>query len=157
MEFKVEYAEGYEDPWLVIAEEGWFFPMPTEQKAQNLCETLKELFKPKKPTTIAEYYTEWEKAITELSNKEERLTKVKEEYNQKEFDIVFLNKENVDFKELYGSTSEKVRKQHAALKLQKLANEKTDLELSIDYLKRRIDFIKSIVKAKLFTVYGVGE
>ena len=110
----------------------------------------KEIIKPNK--TIGDYYQEWEAAITELSDKEIQLSEVKEEYNKKEFDIVFLNKENIDFKELYGSTSEKVRKQHAAMELKNLADEKTDLELSIDYLKRHIDFIKSIVQAKLYGV-----
>lgn len=153
MKFKVEYAEGYEDPWLVKSEEGWFFPMPTEQQAQNLCETLKELFKPKKPTTIADYYTEWEKAITEIDTKTKDLLNLKETYNQMEQDII----ENTDFKELYGANNQKVRDNHVKNELKDMVEQKQTLELRIDYLKRRIDFIKSIVKAKLFTIYGVGE
>lgn len=106
---------------------------------------LDQIEKPREPKTIEDYYNEWQNAITELSEKEEELSLIKEEYNEKEFDVVFINSEGVDFKELYGSTSEKVRKQHASMKLQTLADAKTDLELSIDYLKRRIDFIKSIM------------
>lgn len=109
----------------------------------------------KKEMTIEDYFSEWDRLLNELSEKEIRLSEVKEEYNEKEFDIVFLNTGNVDFKELYGSTSEKVRKQHASMKLQALADEKTELELSIDYIKRRISFIRSLLNMQS-TLIEVG-
>lgn len=108
-----------------------------------------------KEMTLEDYFSEWNRLVNELSEKEIRLSEVKEEYNEKEFDIVFLNTDNVDFKELYGSTSEKVRKQHASMKLQALADEKTELELSIDYLKRRISFIKNLLNMQR-TLIEVG-
>ena len=108
-----------------------------------LNELSKEILK--KPVTIEEWFSEWGNLVIELSEKETELSSLKDEYNQKEFDIVFLNSDNVDFKEMYGSTSEKVRKQHAQMKLQSMADSKTDLELSIDYLKRRIEFIKGLM------------
>ena len=108
-----------------------------------LNELSKEILK--KPVTIEEWFSEWGNLVIELSEKETELSSLKDEYNQKEFDIVFLNSDNVDFKEMYGSTSEKVRKQHAQMKLQSMADAKTDLELSIDYLKRRIEFIKGLM------------
>ena len=42
---------------------------------------------------------EWNKAILELSQKEEKLIQVKQEYSQKKFNIKYV--EDIDFKELY--------------------------------------------------------
>jgi hypothetical protein len=53
----------------------------------------------------------YEDLIMELSDKEERYAKLKEEYNAKDFEIVYMS--DINFKGLYGSTSEMVRKQHA--------------------------------------------
>ena len=89
---------------------------------------------------------EWYNLISELSKKEEKLYNKKEEYNQKEFEIVFIN--DIDFKALYGSTAEKVRKQHAKTILKELDNEIKSLELSIDYLKRRLTYLKGLVTVK---------
>lgn len=89
---------------------------------------------------------EWYNLISELSKKEEKLYNKKEEYNQKEFEIVFI--EDIDFKALYGSTAEKVRKQHAKTILKELDNEIKSLELSIDYLKRRLTYLKGLVTVK---------
>lgn len=111
----------------------------------------KEIIKPNK--TIADYYHEWEAAITEIDTKTKDLLNLKETYNQMEQDII----ENTDFKELYGANNQKVRDNHVKNELKDMVEQKQTLELRIDYLKRRIDFIKSIVHAKLHTVYGVGE
>ena len=94
--------------------------------------------------TIEDWYTEWDNLIHELSNKEIDLINIKEEYNQREFEIVYMDK-SIDWKELYGSSSEKVRKQHAVNELQALVDAKHDLQISIDYLKRRIKFIASVM------------
>ena len=144
MEFRVEFEEGYDDPYFVKSDDGWFFPVATEKQAKNLCDSLNAKFNSKR-VTIEDYYNEWDKAITELSEKEADLSLIKEEYSEKEFDIVFINSEGVDFKDLYGSTSEKVRKNHIKKELKSLEDAKNDLNVSIDYLKRRIDFIKSIM------------
>lgn len=89
---------------------------------------------------------DWTMMITELSDKEVELKKLKEEYATKEFDIVFMS--DIDFKSLYGSTSEKVRRQHASNELKPLKDKINDLELSIDYLKRRITFLKDLIRTK---------
>lgn len=89
---------------------------------------------------------EYEGFIAELSYKEMELSKKKENFNQKEFEIVYLS--DINFKELYGSTSEKVRKQHASNELKPLKDELQGLELSIDYLKRYIVFIRELCKWK---------
>lgn len=89
---------------------------------------------------------EWENLITELSDKEARLTELKELQTGKEFDIVY--KSDIDFKSLYGSTSEKVRKQHANDVLAELNDEINNLELSINWIKRYIPLIKEAVQVK---------
>lgn len=89
---------------------------------------------------------EWYNIINELSQKEEQLYYKKAEYNRREFEIVFID--DIDFKAIYGSTSEKVRKQHAKNVLKELDNELKSLELSIDYLKRRLTYLKGLVTVK---------
>lgn len=89
---------------------------------------------------------EWYNLISELSKKEEQLYFKKEEYNQREFEIVFQS--DIDFKALYGSTAEKVRKQHAKTELKELDKEIKGLELSVDYLKRRLSYLKGLVTVK---------
>lgn len=50
----------------------------------------------------------YEDLIIELSQKETEHIEVKEDYDSKEFEIVYMS--DIDFKKLYGSTAEKVRK-----------------------------------------------
>lgn len=82
----------------------------------------------------------WEGLIAELSLKEIALCKLKEEYDKKEFDIVYNS--DIDFKALYGSTSEKVRKQHAKDMLIDLSKKIDSLELSIKWIKNYIPLIR---------------
>ena len=42
MKFRVEYQEGFSDPWFVKCDE-WFFCCHTEIQANFLCERLNEL------------------------------------------------------------------------------------------------------------------
>lgn len=91
--------------------------------------------------TIDDYFKEWEKYIRELSEKEIDLINLKETYAEQEQEIL----SNTDFKELYGANNDKVRKNHIKKELKSLEDAKNDLIVSIDYLKRRIDFIKSIM------------
>lgn len=95
------------------------------------------------PKTIEEYFNDWELLITELSEKEIELRNLKEKYDEKEFKIVYQS--DIDFKELYGSTSEKVRKHHANKELQPIDDAINELELSISYIKRRLDYIKHLM------------
>lgn len=90
----------------------------------------------------------WGDLINELSLKETALCKKKEVYDKKEFEIVFMNKD-IDFKELYGSASEKVRKQHAKDMLIELNNEIKSLELSISWIKNYIPLLKNRLSLKL--------
>ena len=89
---------------------------------------------------------EYEDFITELSYKEMELSKKKEIFNKEEFEIIYIS--DIDFKSLYGSTVEKVRKQHASTVLKPLKTKLNGLELSIDYLKRYIVFIRELIRVK---------
>lgn len=82
----------------------------------------------------------WEFLVAELSIKEIALCNKKEEYDKKEFEIVYNS--DIDFKDLYGSTSEKVRKQHAKDMLIDLSKEIDSLELSIKWIKNYIPLIR---------------
>ncbi len=84
--------------------------------------------------------------VVELTYKETEYMELKEQYNSEEFEIVYLS--DINFKELYGSTSEKVRKQHASTVLKPLKTKLNGLELSIDYLKRYISFLRELVQVK---------
>ena len=84
--------------------------------------------------------------VVELSRKETEYMELKEQYNSEEFEIVYMS--DINFKELYGSTSKKVRKQHASTVLKPLKTKLNGLELSIDWLKRYIVFIRELCKWK---------
>ena len=88
--------------------------------------------------------------LAELFNKEARYNGLKEKYDNNEFEIVYVA--DIDYKALYGSTAEKVRKQHAKMILKDSNKEIQDLELSIDYLKKEISFLKLVVRAKIATM-----
>ncbi len=141
MEFHVEFEEGYDDSYFVKSDEGWFFPVATEKQAETLCDYLNSLVQKDESVTIDDYFKEWESAIIELSEKEVDLINLKELYSEQEQEIL----SNTDFKELYGANNDKVRKNHIKKELKSLEDAKNDLIVSIDYLKRRIDFIKNIM------------
>ena len=89
---------------------------------------------------------EWECLLIELSRKEVDLAQTKEMYNAKEFEIVYMS--DIDFKALYGSTSEKVRKQHASNELKQLKDKQNDLELSIQWIKSYLPFLREAIRLK---------
>lgn len=141
MEFYIEYHENYDEPYFIKEKEtGWFFPVQTEIQAKTLCDYLNELTN-KKQNTLEEYFTEWEQNITELDNKAKQLIDIKETYNQLEQKIL----EETDFKELYGANNQKIRDNHVKNELKDIVDEKHDLKLRIEYLQRRIDFIKTLM------------
>ena len=98
---------------------------------------------------------EYEDFIAELSYKEMELSKKKEIFNREEFEIIYIS--DIDFKSLYGSTAEKVRKQHANTVLKKLKTEINNLELSIDWLKRYISFLRELIRVKRVLMEVKGE
>lgn len=121
----------------------WFIPVGNENQANLVKDKLIEITSPKeKPSTIEDYFNEWEQLIEELSQKEVELINLKEVYGEKEQEILL----NTDFKELYGANNDKIRKNHVKKTLQAMTDAKNELEVSIDYLKRRIDFIKNMMR-----------
>ena len=136
--YELVYEKDFE-MWRVRNKEtGWFFPVNTEVEGETLVE---EFNKTKEPKSIEDFFNEWEKAINELKDKSVELINLKESYNQMEQDIV----ENTDFKELYGANNQKVRDNHVKNELKDMVDAKHDLELRIEYLKRRIDFVKNVL------------
>lgn len=93
----------------------------------------------KNEKTIDDYFDEWNNSLIELSAKEIELINLKELYSEREQEII----QTTDFKELYGANNADVRKNHVKKTLQSMTDAKNDLTISIDYLKRRIDFIKN--------------
>ena len=87
---------------------------------------------------------EWSKLVTELSNKEIALYKWKECYQIKSEEIIA----NTDFKALYGKNNEKVRKEHVKSELSDWYDTIKALEFSIDWISRRIVYLKELIRTK---------
>lgn len=88
--------------------------------------------------------SEWSELIIELSSKEIKYYDLKEKYNELSEEIIA----STDFKELYGKNNESVRKNHVKHELSDIVNELKTLEFSIDYIKRRISFLKQLIHTK---------
>ena len=86
----------------------------------------------------------YEDLVLQLTSMEVELYKLKEQYNLKEFEIVFKSTD-IDFKALYGSTAEKVRKQHATNVLSELGDKKLSLELSIAFIQNYIPLLREVL------------
>lgn len=87
---------------------------------------------------------EWESLINELSDKEIALYQWKSVYQIKADEIVAVT----DFKALYGANNQKVRDNHVKQELSDWYDTITDLEFSINYIARRISFLKELIKTK---------
>ena len=87
---------------------------------------------------------EWSNLIDELSEKEIALYKWKECYNIKSDEII----KNTNFKELYGANNADVRKTHVKNELTDWYDTIKNLEFSIDYIVRRISFLKELIRTK---------
>ena len=105
------------------------------EKPKTLCDLDKD---------ITENISEWSGLITELSLKEVELHQIKERIFDKEQWMT----ENTDFKTMYGKNNSDIRKQHFKKFLKDEYAVKLGLEISIDYLKRRISFIKQLIHTK---------
>lgn len=99
---------------------------------------------PMTKTTVAKDLWEWSRLITELCDRERDLYKVKEEYNALSEKIIA----ETDFKALYGKNNESVRKQHVKSELSDMYEIIKAHEFGIDYCKRRISYLKSLIRVK---------
>jgi len=93
---------------------------------------------------IMDNITEWSSLVTELSNKERMLFDKKETYRGLSEEII----KGTDFKALYGKNNDNIRKQHVKEELSEEYYEIKELEFNIDYCKRRISFLKSLINTK---------
>ena len=97
---------------------------------------------------------EWSSLITELSAKEREFYERKQIYEFKSEKILEdAAKEKADndndvIKKMYGGNNDKTRKKYVKEMLKADDRKIKELEFSIDYLKRRISFIKQLVYTK---------
>ena len=98
---------------------------------------------PMKTTVEFDLY-EWKTLVDELSDKEVALYEWKSVYNVKAMEI----ENTVDFKAIYGKNNADVRKRHIEGELAEWHSTIKDLEFSIDWITRRISFIRVLVKVK---------
>lgn len=98
----------------------------------------------KEPTTIEEYFQEWDTLISTIHKNEAELIELKQFRDEEEQRIITT----VDFKELYGANNDKVRKNHVKKELSYTYDRINSLELSLNDNKRKISYIKAIVKWK---------
>ena len=93
---------------------------------------------------ITDYLSEWENLIEELSDKEVALFKWKHVYNVKSEEIIA----ETDFKKLYGANNQKIRDTHVRNELSEWYDTIKDLEFSIDWINRRISFLRELIRVK---------
>ena len=94
--------------------------------------------------TIGELLKEWEDLIEELTEKEIELIHLKEYYESESHRI----ETTVDFKEIYGKNNADIRKHHIKTELADVVDKMTLLKLSIDWINRRISFVRELVQVK---------
>ena len=95
--------------------------------------------------TIQIITTEWEDLLEELSQKEVEKYMLEESYQIQSEEIIA----KTDFKELYGKNNDTVRKNHVKKELSTLHEQIKTLEFSINYVQRRISFLKAMTYVKL--------
>ena len=115
-----------------------------ESKKENKETEIADFVNPLTKTTVAKDLYEWSKLITELCDREKDLYKVKEEYNALSEKIIA----ETDFKALYGKNNESIRKQHVKSELSDMYEIIKAHEFGIDYCKRRISYLKSLIRVK---------
>jgi hypothetical protein len=94
--------------------------------------------------TIGELLKEWEDLIEELTEKEIDYYYTKRSYQGLSDKIIA----ETDFKSLYGANNQKVRDNHVRNELSDLYNTIKTLEFSIDWIQRRISFIRELTHVK---------
>lgn len=100
---------------------------------------------------MQEYLQEWSNNIQELSKKELALIQWKTTYQIKSDALLDEARKIKDetgkdiIKEAYGGNNDKTRKLYVKEQLIDWDKNIQDLELSIDYLQRRISFLKGLV------------
>ena len=100
---------------------------------------------------MKKYLKEWADKIDELSGKEKELIQLKEDYETESDKLLdeaakIKNETGEDIiKNMYGRNNDKTRRKYIKEQLANKNKEIIDCELRIDYLKRRISFLKGLV------------
>ena len=102
---------------------------------------------------ITDYLSEWENLIEELSVKEVLLYKKKEAYQVMSDKIIA----ETDFKALYGKNNAEVRKTHVKGELMTDYETIKALEFSVDWIIRRISFLRELIRVKRVLMEVKGE
>lgn len=87
---------------------------------------------------------EWEELVHELSEKEVRVTILKEYIQSQSFHI----ETTFDFKEAYGKNNADIRKHHIQVELKEVFDEVKDLELGIAWIRSYIPLLRECIKVK---------
>lgn len=114
---------------------------------QEIAEYLEKAFSRSRNSSdkdIVVLLNEWENLISELSNKEVLLYRKKEAYQVRSDEIIA----ETNFKELYGANNQKVRDNHVKTVLATDWETIKALEFSIDWIVRRISFLRELVRTK---------
>ena len=114
---------------------------------QEIAEYLEKAFSRSRNSSdkdIVVLLNEWENLISELSNKEVLLYHRKEAYQVRSDEIIA----ETNFKELYGANNQKVRDNHVKTVLANDYEVIKALEFSIDWIGRRISFLRELVRTK---------
>lgn len=98
---------------------------------------------------------EWGNIISTLATKEAELNDIKALYEDQEFSILYSS--NIDFKKLYGAANDKTCNHHVKVELADLIEQKQELEIEVNYLKRRSNFLRGLVAAKTATLKVKGK
>lgn len=98
---------------------------------------------------------EWSNILTDLTHKEKQLYQLKEDYQIKSDKILEDARKHLDetgediIKQAYGGNNDKIRKQYVKDKMVEDDKKIKDLEFTIDHLKRRLTYLKSLVNVKV--------
>ena len=93
---------------------------------------------------VEDLLCEWEDLVEDLTEKEIEYYYCKERYQGKA-DVII---QETDFKTLYGANNQKVRDNHVKKELAKDHLHLKNLEFSIDWLNRRIVFLRELIRTK---------
>ena len=110
---------------------------------------------------MQDYFKEWEQLVNELSQKEQAVIEWEETYEIKSDSLLAEARRIKDetgkdiIKETYGGNNDRTRELYVKEQLLDWNKNIQDLELSIDWIKRRISFIKAL--AQYTTAIRGGE
>ena len=86
----------------------------------------------------------YEDLVLELSDKEIELYLLKEQYLQRESEIV----QTTDFKSLYGANNQKIRDQHVKETLSDMVEKKVELQFTIDFIRMYLPLLREVLRSK---------